>query len=141
MGANEGKRRLGEILIVWHFWDSNAQLQIPFLTPVLYCCHSLSASGVVPKNSPTHSSSCHQNSRGQRRNRQKYNYRGFPESYTLSQIALASLKHFALTSNCPDFFWMVCTRLNKILSLPSTSPQANLQTRVFKLQNLISKAI
>lgn len=33
-----------------------------------------------------------------------------------------------LTSNCPVFFWMACTRLNRALSLPSTSPHANLQT-------------
>lgn len=34
------------------------QMVSPFLAPVLYCCHSASASAVVPKNSPTHSSSC-----------------------------------------------------------------------------------
>lgn len=35
----------------------------PFLAPVLYSCHSASAAGEVPKNSPTQSSSC----RGTRR--------------------------------------------------------------------------
>lgn len=60
MGA-KGQRTLAEMLIVLNVGRWQLQSQVPFLTPVLYCCHSLSASGVVPKNSPTHSRSCHQN--------------------------------------------------------------------------------
>lgn len=165
MGAEEARRTPGQILSVRNFCQRDARLQIPFLTPVLYCCHSLSASGVVPKNSPTHSRSFVKGAEQNRAERftsvnqwdtwtgwewvrakatttaqiltsQKYDYRCSPESTVMSEIAEtfpASLKHLSLTSNCPDFFWMVWTRLNKTLSFPSTSPQANLQTHSFTL--------
>lgn len=61
MGAEEGQKRFLKAADtrLSNLRQEEVKLEMfePFLAPVLYCCHSASASGVVPKNSPTHSSS------------------------------------------------------------------------------------
>lgn len=57
---------------------------------------------------------------------------GSPADFThnrdMSEVDyVAEISHW-LTSNCPVFFWMVWTLLNRAVSLPSTSPHAKLQT-------------
>lgn len=105
-------------------WDLTHQIFVPFLAPVLYCCHSASASGVVPKNSPTHSNSCSK----QKTSASQKMLEGSFWDPTCPPLCVGTLLWHRLTSNCPVFFWMACTRLNTALSLPSTSPHANLQT-------------